>query len=126
MSLWILTFLVAVAHAAPPLPGSVPPAYQNPAIIPPDGKIGACSFVTGEFDYECIPLYVAYLIQLMFGLIGGFCLIQIIQGGYQVGWSGLTAENEAGKNRIKNALIGFAVSLLCFALVDMIISVVLG
>lgn len=123
MSFPILSFLVAAASAAPQ---PIDP-FANPGLIPASGAIGNCSFITGDFHFHCIPLYVAYLIQLTFGMIGGFALMELIKGGYQVMWSNLPGgDKEGGKNRIKNALVGFAVSLLVFTLIDLILSVVVG
>jgi hypothetical protein len=100
-------------------------AQIDPHLIPESGGSADCDFVTGEFDFECIPLYVAYVIQVMFSFIGTICLIQIIYGGYQIMIGNLTDDKESGKKRIRSAIFGLAVSLLSFLIIDMIIGAVI-
>lgn len=98
---------------------------QAPMLIPEGGMIGGCSFVTGDFGFDCIPLYLSYLIRLAFGLAGGFALFNIIQGGYEYGLSGLPAgivDKEAAKKRVTHAIVGFVVVILAFLIIDTIVS----
>ena len=103
---------------------------QGPQLIPDTGTIGNCSFITGEFNFECIPLYLAYLIQLAFGFAGSFTLFQLIQGGYEYALSGLQpiAEGlpakETAKKRITNALLGLVVVILTYLIIDTIVSAI--
>lgn len=101
--------------------------FAQPALIPANGMIGQCSFVTGDFGFECIPLYLAYLIRLFFGLCGGFALFNIMQGGYEYAISGVAAEvvaKEAAVKRIRNAVIGLIVVLLVYLIIDTIVSAI--
>lgn len=108
--------IIALALAAPLLASAQ-------ELIPGSGKIGlACNFIDGEFGFECIPLYIAYLVQLVFGASAGFALIEIIKSGYQIAMGGLTGNKEAGKNRLTWALIGLAVCVLSFVIVDYIVT----
>lgn len=100
-------------------------AQLDPHLIPTDGTIAGCSFVTGNFTWACIPMYVAYLIQTVFGFIGTLCLIQIIWAGYEIAIRSLSGDKEAGKNRLFRALMGLAFSLFVYLIVDMVVSVVL-
>lgn len=98
---------------------------QGPMLIPEGGTIGGCSFINGDFGFDCIPLYLSYLIRLAFGLAGGFALFGIIQGGYEYGLSGLPAgiiDKEAAKKRITNAIVGLVVVILAFLIIDTIVS----
>ncbi len=102
---------------------------QGPQIIPESGTIGSCSFITGDFGFECIPLYLAYLIRIAFGLAGGLTLFQIIQAGYEYGISGLPmglVDKEAAKKRMMNAIIGLVVVVLSYLIVDTIVSALFG
>jgi hypothetical protein len=97
-----------------------------PGLIPATGELqggaGACSFVTGEFHFDCIPIYIAYLIQVIFGFAGGFCLQQIIFAGYSIAMSGLTGGDKSkGISRLTWALIGLAVSVGAFLIVDFVV-----
>ncbi len=101
--------------------------FAQPTLIPQDGTIGGCSFITGDFGFDCIPLYLAYLIRLAFGLAGGFALFNIIQGGYEYAISGLPAgivDKEAAKKRITNAIVGFVVVVLAYLIIDTIVSAI--
>lgn len=100
---------------------------QDPGLIPPSGKLFGpgvvCDFTLGEFDFDCIPIYIGYLVQVIFTFSGGFALIEILKGGYQIGISGLPGQDkEAGKRRVTWALIGLALSILAFVVVDFVIS----
>lgn len=97
----------------------------GPQLIPDTGTIGACSFITGEFSFDCIPLYLTYLIRLAFSMAGGFALFQIIQGGYEYAISGLPAgivDKEAAKKRIYYAIVGLVTVILTYLIVDTIVS----
>lgn len=99
-------------------------AQFDPHLIPASGTIGVCSFMTGQFTWSCIPLYIGYLIQTVFSFIGTLCLIQIIWAGYEMAISSLSGDKEAGKNRLQHALIGLAFSLFVYLIVNMVVSIV--
>jgi hypothetical protein len=50
--------------------------------VVPD-RIGRCNFITGDIHFDCIPLYFAYLIQLVFSFLGLICLAMIMWAGYK-------------------------------------------
>ena len=105
------------------------PAYAqvNPTLIPESGTIGDCDFATGDIHFGCIPLYVAYLIQVAFSLIGGVCLIEIIIAGYQITVSGFSGgDKSAGYGRLRWALIGLAIAVLSYLIVDTLVSALLS
>ncbi|TSC57625.1 MAG: Uncharacterized protein Greene041619_1053 [Candidatus Peregrinibacteria bacterium Greene0416_19] len=115
----LLRIVIPIVLAAIPV-GSMP----QPALIPPSGRIGNCSFITGEFHFPCIPLYLAYLIQLFFGFTGAIFLAQIIWAGYLIAFGAVTGDKEAGKKRLTSAIIGFIVSVLAFVIVDLVVATV--
>ena len=115
--LLILVLLVGTASASV--------AHAQFFLIPEDGLIAGkenCNFITGNFDFECFPLYLASLINLVFLFTGGFCLTEILFAGYNIAMSGLTGDKEKGKNRITWALIGLAASICSFVIVNYILS----
>lgn len=116
----IRTTILLAATLAP----GVALAQFNPHLIPESGTIGGCSFITGQFTWGCIPLYIAFLIQTVFSFIGTLCLIQIIWAGYEMAIGGLSGDKEAGKNRLQRALMGLAFSLFVYLIVNMVVSVV--
>jgi len=99
-------------------------AQFDPHLIPTSGTIGGCSFITGQFTWGCIPLYIGYLIQTVFSFIGTLCLIQIIWAGYEMAIGSVSGDKEAGKNRLQRALMGLAFSLFVYLIVNMVVSVV--
>jgi hypothetical protein len=101
-------------------------AQLNPQLIPESGTIGRCSFITGDIHFDCIPLYVGYLIQLIFSFIGTICLVEIIWGGYEYALSGFQGDTTTAKKRISNAIFGLVFSVLAFLIVDTIVSVLLA
>ena len=116
--------LVFIAH-----PQHVFAQGPGPQLIPDSGTIGECSFITGDFGFDCIPLYLAYLLRLAFGMAGGFAVFQIIQGGYEYALSGPQQvgglpDKEAGKKRITNAILGLIVVILTYLIVDTIVSAI--
>ena len=101
------------------------PIVSAQEIIPQSGELGssACSFITGNFHFNCIPIYIGYLVKVLFAMAGGFALIEIVKSGFQIAMSGLPDGNkEAGKQRLRWALIGLAMCILSFVIVDYILS----
>jgi hypothetical protein len=92
-------------------------------LIPASGMIGRCSFITGDIHFDCIPLYVGYIIQGIFGLLGTICLLMIIWAGYEWMIAGLQGDTSGAKKRLTNALLGLALSVFSFLIVDTIVSV---
>ena len=103
------------------------PVATAQTFIPASGVLpgAACSFITGEFDFDCSPIYVGYLIQAVFAMTGGFALMEILKSGYEIAMSGITGDKEKGKKRLQWALIGLALSILSFLIVDFAISALL-
>ncbi|MSR87280.1 hypothetical protein EXS70_03865 [Candidatus Peribacteria bacterium] len=126
MSVRTFLFLVAILLA---VPGVAKLQAPGPQLIPDTGAIGSCNFVTGDFGFDCIPLYMTYLIRLAFSLAGGFAVFQIVQGGYEYAFSGLQQfgglpDKEAGKKRITNAIIGLVVVVFTYLIIDTLVSVI--
>lgn len=123
IALMVLLAILVIAHP-------MMAVAQGPQVIPDTGMIGTCSFITGEFHFECIPLYLAYLIRLLFSMAGGFALFQLIQGGYEYALSGLQPvasglpDKEAAKKRITNAILGMVVVVLSYLLIDTLVTAI--
>lgn len=103
---------------------AVPAAAQDFSIIR-DG-IEGCDFVTGNLEVECIPNFIGALVKGIFGLIGIIFMINIMLGGYQIAFSGLTEDKGAGKNRIYYSIFGCFVSVAAFLLVDFVVSALIN
>lgn len=106
-------------------------AQFDPHLIPNGGRFGACDFNTifdgraSTVGWDCIPVYIAFLIQTVFGFIGTLCLIQIIWAGYEMAISSVSGDKEAGKNRLQRAIIGLVFSMFVYLIVNMVVSVVI-
>ena len=112
------------------MPGVAMLQGVGPQVIPESGTIGNCSFITGDFSFDCIPLYLGYIINLSFAMAAGFALLEIVRGGYEYGASGAQSivsalpDKEAAKKRITNAVIGMIVVVFAYLIVDTIVSVI--
>ncbi len=101
-------------------------AFAQIYLIPESGTVGSgCSFITGDMNFDCIPLYLSYIIKFFFGLAGGFALTEIIRGGYEFALSSIQAtqiNKETAKGRIGTALLGLAVTTFAYLIVNTIVS----
>lgn len=88
---------------------------------------GSCDFTSGKIDAECVPVFIAHLIQQIFMFTGAICLIMIMIGAYQlVLGRSIGAETSKGQSTITWGLIGFIAAALSFFIVDFIISSLAG
>ena len=89
--------------------------------------IPGCDFRTGRIDRFCIPNFLAHVIQLVFSLLGLFFLLNAMFAGYEIAIGSATGSGkEAGVRRLQWAIIGFAVSVCSFLIVDLIVTVLLN
>jgi hypothetical protein len=119
-----MRFFARLALASP-LIGFLSPmlAYaQNPQVIT---NLPGCDFITGNMQARCIPIFVGHLIQLLFGLISVFFLINVMVAGYQIAtgaWTG--SGNTAGKDRLKYSIIGLVVSVCCYLILNLVVTII--
>jgi hypothetical protein len=89
--------------------------------------IPGCNFQTGELSASCIPRFIAHLVQMIFMLIGIFFLMNIMVGGYQIVLAATSGNDSSkGKNRLIYSFVGFLVAASSFAVMDAILTAVLG
>ncbi len=101
------------------------PATAFWAIIS-DG-IAGCDFQTGQMNEFCIPNFIAHIIQIIFSLLGLFFLLNAMFAGYEIAMGSATGSGkESGVRRLQWAIIGFAVSVCAFLIVDLIVTVLIG
>lgn len=77
-------------------------------------------FVSGKFELWDIPRYLVYLIELMIFVAGSIAVAFIIWGGYQYIIGGATDDQESGKKTIMYSLAGLAVTVLAYAVVNIV------
>ena len=107
-------------------PALIPTAHAqlDPQLIPRSGVLApGCNFITGDIHFHCIPLYLAYLIQLVVACLGTICLVMLIWAGYEWAFSSLEGDAQNAKKRIRNALLGMVLALLSFLIVDTVVTV---
>src|SRR3989344_4365819 len=66
-------------------------------------------FITGKLRADCIPIFIAHIIQIIIGFIGAMLLIHIIIAGYQIAVANVIDDKASGKNRLIWSMVGFAV-----------------
>ncbi|MEK7137769.1 MAG: hypothetical protein AAB853_05815 [Patescibacteria group bacterium] len=118
VSLLVVFLLLSYGRASAQAP--------SPSFIPASGVItspaGTCNFVTGKLSFDCVPVYIGFLIKLLLGFAAGFALTGIILSGYRIAIGSVTAEGkEGGKKELLATLMGLAVILLSYLLVDTVI-----
>ncbi len=92
------------------------------AIIPTD--VYEDGFANGEVSWQTLAHLVLHWIQLMITLAGAVAVILLMFAGFQYGMGKMVDDNEGGKNTIKNTLIGLAVVILAWIIVDTLIAFV--
>lgn len=100
------------------------------SIIPDtnDSKYGILGqhIASGNIELTDVPLFLLYIIEFLIYLAGAFALISIMIGGYQYIIGAITESKDAGKKRITNSIIGFAIATLAYIIVDLIVRVITG
>ncbi len=109
------------------LPPFIDRAFAQTTLVPTGGAPNcadlADAFRSGIFTWDCIASYVYYLINFVLGFTIAFALIMIMYNGYRYVLGPLTGEgtNEGAKKGIMYALMGTAVGLLAYIIVDSIL-----
>lgn len=98
------------------------PAAHAWSIIPDEDEGLKKAFQTGEFSLDLIMKFGFYIIQTLIELAGVVAVIMIMVGGYRYVIGSLSEDKESGKNTLKFSLIGFAVAVLSWIIVDFVIT----
>ena len=89
--------------------------------------ISGCDFLTGRITSDCIPSFIAHLIQILFSLIGIFFLVNVMYAGYEIAIGAATGGGrEAGLRRLQWAIIGLAVCICSFLILDLVLTILIG
>ncbi len=115
---------------------AVPAAFAQsapPTLLPAEnadigGYGDACvnladRITTGDIHLAQIPCFIKYFSKTLIAIAGSLSVIFVMVGGYQLLLSS-SESKEAGKKTITYALIGLAVSLLAWVLVDIVLQVI--
>ncbi len=94
-------------------------AYAQPAGL---FQPGSCDFATGTTGFNCIRDYISMLTAVVIGFTASICLIMLMWNGFQYMIGPATGESSDGaKKGIINALLGLAVSLLAYIIIETVI-----
>lgn len=91
-----------------------------------DTDVLACGIKTGSIHLWMIPYYIRYVLTFIIGMSGLASVGGIIYGGYMYLFAGVSKEQDQGKNAIKYGIIGMILTLVAWAFVNIIISLVTG
>lgn len=90
-------------------------------ITSPRDTAMSCGIKTGRIDLWLIPYYIVRVIDFGLLLSGILAVLFIVIGGYWFIVGSYTDEKEKGKKTIMYALLGLALSLLSYTLVNLIL-----
>lgn len=131
----LITIFLAILFFSASLVFAVPPANNNQANenvdkvieIKPPIKLEERFGVTPEMPPEqAVPKIIARLVEGFLGIIGALAVFFIVQGGFNYVLSGGSEEKiKQAKNQIMYALVGLAVAIVSFMIVETLIRVVL-
>lgn len=79
-----------------------------------------CALRTGRFRLSMLPYMALYGIKFFSALAGVLSVLYIVIGGYHFVIGSLTEEKEKGKKTVLYALIGFALSMLAYTIVNLV------
>lgn len=86
----------------------------------------ACGIKTGDIHLWMIPYYIRFILQFVIGLSGLASVGGIVYGGYMYLFAGVSNDKDQGKKAIQYALIGMVMTLVAWAFVNIIMSLVTG
>lgn len=106
--------------------------FEAPTLLPKEGEAVtgradhclnlADKIKTGNIHSWHIPCFVKYFTQVLIGVAGSLSVIFIMIGGYRM-MLGTEDNKTKGKSTIIYALIGLAVSLMAWIIVDLALQV---
>lgn len=104
--------------------------YAPPSVLPGDNTniggfgdacIGLANMIrTGQISLRQIPCFIKFFSQTLIAVAGSVAVIFVMYGGYQYVLGSEEGKGEA-KKTITYALIGLAVSLLAWTMVDIVL-----
>ncbi len=90
---------------------------------PRDDLLG-CAIKTGKISFDMIPYFITYIVNFLLSLVGLVCVLFIVLGGYYYVFGGLSEDKDKGKKTIEHALMGMALALLSWTIVNVILSAI--
>ncbi|MFA6917297.1 MAG: pilin [Candidatus Gracilibacteria bacterium] len=85
-------------------------------------QILGCGIKTGNIKLYMIPYYIRSVLEFIIGISGLVCVGAIVFGGYWYLFAGVSEDKERGKKAIQYGIIGMVLTLLAWAIVNVVIS----
>ncbi len=85
-----------------------------------------CGIKTGNIKLWMLPYYIRTMLEFVLGLAGLIAVGGIVYGGYLYLFAGLSDDKDKGKKAIMYGVGGFALAMLAFALVNIVVSLLSG
>jgi len=120
----MLFFRVSQVFAQIVQPPTFLPAEEITITGRGDVCIGLANMIrTGNIQLRNIPCFIAFFTQTLVGISGTLAVIFVMVGGYRY-VIGRDEEKDAAKKTITYALIGLAVSLLAWIIVNLVLQLI--
>ncbi len=107
--------------------------FSPPTLLPAEnvdsvGRGGACIGLadmirSGDIHLRNIPCFIKFFTQTLVGIAGSISVVFIMFGGYRYVVSSEEDAKSGGKKTIIYALIGLAVSLMAWIIIDLVLQV---
>ncbi|MGE3278740.1 MAG: hypothetical protein AB7J40_02995 [Candidatus Altimarinota bacterium] len=93
---------------------------NNLSLLPGSGNL-ADKIRSGDIHLSDIPAFISYFIEIAIIFAGMIAFLMIIVGGYQYIVGGIYSDmREQGKTTLIYAISGFVLSLLAYAIVNLV------
>ncbi len=116
---FLSALVISPSLAADPPPFGVIPAPETEVCTPDAVDLG-CKIQTGRVELRDIPRVIIHLIDLFSKLAGTISVIVIILAGWLFIVSGISEDKQKAINTLKYGLIGLAVTMLAWVIVNLI------
>jgi len=104
--------------------------FNPPSVLPGDNAniggygsncVGLANMIrTGDLSLRQVPCFIKFFAQTLIAIAGSVAVIFVMVGGYQL-VLGSDASKDTAKKTITNALLGLAISLMAWVLVDLVL-----
>lgn len=85
-----------------------------------------CAIKTGNISLWMIPYFIRYLLEFVLGLSGLIAVAGIVYGGFLYLFAGISDDKEKGKKALLYGVVGFGITMVAFAFVNIVIALVTG
>lgn len=91
-----------------------------------ENDILGCGIKTGDIKLWMIPYYIRYVLEFIIQIGGLVAVGGIMYGGYLYLFAGISEDKDKGKKAILYGVAGMVLTLVAWALVNIVIAIVTG